>query len=83
VPAGTEYRKYGPTPDDAYPHWYQIPLGDDDGGWIIAIISTDRGIGDDDDLTANGVIVDDGGSRNDRFIGHFISTQPPVNTYRI
>jgi len=60
VPAGTEYRVYGPTPDDATPHYYQIPISDDDGDRSIAITLTDRGIGDDD-LTANGVIVDGGG----------------------
>jgi hypothetical protein len=61
VPAGTEYREYGPTLDDATPHWYQIPISDDDGDRIIAIIVTDRGIGDDN-IPINGVIVDDGGT---------------------
>jgi len=60
TPAGTEYWKYGPTADDPPPHWYQIPVSDDDGDHIIVITLTDGGIGDDD-LTANGVIVDDGG----------------------
>ncbi len=60
VPTGTEYWKYGPTPDDITPHWYQIPVSDDDGDRIIAITLTDGGIGDDD-LTANSVIIDDGG----------------------
>ncbi len=39
---------------------YQIPVSDDDGDRIIVITLTDGGIGDDD-LTENGVIVDDGG----------------------
>jgi len=60
VPAGTEYWKYGPTPEDSTPHWYQVPVSDDDGDRIIVITLTDGGIGDDD-RTANGVIVDDGG----------------------
>ncbi len=60
VPAGTEYWKYGPTPEDSTPHWYQIPVSDDDGDRIIVITLTDGGIGDDD-LAVNGVIVDDGG----------------------
>ncbi len=60
VPTGTEYWKYGPTTDDPTPHWYQIPVSDDDGDRIIAITLTDGGIGDDD-LAVNGVIVDDGG----------------------
>jgi len=60
VPAGTEYWKCGPTSDDNTPHWYQIPVSDDDGDRIIVITLTDGGTGDDD-LTENGVIVDDGG----------------------
>ena len=60
VPAGTEYWKHGPTTDDPTPHWYQIPVSDDDGDRIIVITLTDGGIGGDD-LAANGVIVDDGG----------------------
>ena len=60
VPAGTEYWKYGPTPNDPTSHWYQIPVSDDDGDRIIVITLTDGGIGDDD-LEVNGVIVDDGG----------------------
>jgi hypothetical protein len=60
VPAGTEYWKYGPTPEDSTPHWYQIPVSDDDGDRIIVITLTDGGIGDDDRV-ANGVIVDGGG----------------------
>jgi len=60
VPAGTEYWKHGPTRDDTVPHWYQIPISDDDGDRIIVITLTDGGIGDNY-LTANGVIVNDGG----------------------
>jgi len=60
VPTGTEYWKYGPTPDDITPHWYQIPVSDDDGDRIIVVTLTDGGIGDDD-LTANSMIIDDGG----------------------
>ncbi len=60
VPAGTEYWKYGPTTDNVAPHWYRISISDDDGDRVIVITLTDGGIGDDD-LTANGVIVDDGG----------------------
>ena len=60
VPEDTEYWKYGSTLDNTTPHWYQIPVGDDDGDRIIVITLTDGGIGDDD-LAVNGVIVDDGG----------------------
>ena len=57
---GTAYWKYGKTQDNTVDHWYEIPVGDDDGDNIITIALTDGGLGDDD-LTANGVIVDDGG----------------------
>ena len=60
APVGTQYWKYGPTPSDPTSHWYQIPMGDDDGDNVITITLVDGGLGDDD-LTANGVIVDQGG----------------------
>jgi|GEM_PF-3924218 len=31
IAVGTEYWKYGPTPDNAAHHWYQIPVSDDGG----------------------------------------------------
>ena len=60
VPVGTQYWKWGPTPSQSTAHWYQIPIGDDDGDNVIIITLVDGGLGDDD-LTANGVIVDQGG----------------------
>jgi len=60
VPVGTQYWKYGPTPDDHTPHWYQLPVGDNDGDNAITITLVDGGLGDDD-LAANGVVVDIGG----------------------
>ncbi len=63
VPVGTQYWKYGPTTGDPTPHWYQIAMGDNDGDNIITITLQDGGLGDDD-LTANGVIVDQGGPGN-------------------
>ena len=60
VPVGTQYWKYGPTPTDATNHWYQLPMGDDNGDNVITITLVDGGLGDGD-LTANGVIVDPGG----------------------
>ena len=54
----TEYWKYGPTPDDPTPHWYEIPstlMGN-----RVTFRITDGGRGDDD-LTVNGTIVDRGG----------------------
>ena len=56
----TQYWKYGPTPTFTTDHWYQIPVGDNDGDNVITVNITDGGLGDDD-LTANGEIVDQGG----------------------
>ncbi len=60
VPVGTQYWKYGPTSSDPFDHWYQIPMGSDDGDDVITITLTDGGPGDDD-LVSNGEIVDQGG----------------------
>jgi hypothetical protein len=60
LPADTEYWKYGKTADNPTDHWYEITVGDNDGDNVITITLRDGGMGDDD-LTANGVIVDDGG----------------------
>jgi hypothetical protein len=60
VPNGTQYCKYGPTPNNTAPHYYLIPIGSDDGDNEIWITITDGEIGDND-LTVNGVIIDDGG----------------------
>jgi hypothetical protein len=58
LPAGTVYWKYGPTPTDASYHWYQLPSTI--SGNTAAFSITDGGLGDDD-LVANGTIVDQGG----------------------
>ena len=63
VPVGTQYWKYGPTPTDPTDHWYQLPMDDDDGDNVIIITLVDGGLGDDD-LTADSVIVDQGGPGN-------------------
>jgi uncharacterized repeat protein (TIGR01451 family) len=58
LPPNTEYWKYGPTPGDTTPHWYVLPsivVGN-----TVTFSVTDGGLGDDD-LTANGTIVDQGG----------------------
>ena len=60
VPATARYWKYGPTPSNHTPHWYQIAMGDNDGDNVITITLVDGGLGDDD-LEANGTIVDQGG----------------------
>ena len=58
LPAGTVYQKYGPTPGNTVPHWYQLPATINANTVILTI--TDGGLGDDD-LIANGSIVDQGG----------------------
>ncbi len=60
LPVGSQYWMYGPTPSDSNNHWYQLPMDDDDGDNLITVTIVDGGLGDDD-LTANGVIVDPGG----------------------
>lgn len=50
--------KYGPTAGNPTPHWYQLPATI--AGDTVTFSITDGGLGDDD-LTANGTIVDQGG----------------------
>jgi hypothetical protein len=59
LPAGTQYWKWGPTPGNLVAHWYQMP-GSNVSGNTVTFSITDGGIGDDD-VTANGTIVDQGG----------------------
>ena len=58
LPGAAQYWKYGPTPGNATPHWYVLPAT------IIGNVATfsivDGGLGDDD-LAANGTVVDQGG----------------------
>lgn len=58
--AGAEYWKYGPTPTNAAPHWYQMPVVISPDRLTVTLTITDGGLGDDD-LLANGTIVDQGG----------------------
>jgi hypothetical protein len=58
LPGGARYWKYGPTPDNATPHWYQLPASV--SGTTVTFSITDGGLGDDD-LAANGTVVDQGG----------------------
>ncbi len=60
ISSAAQYWKYGSTPDTLLPHWYQITLGSNDGDNVITIQLQDGGVGDDD-LTANGIILDAGG----------------------
>jgi IPTL-CTERM motif/Fibronectin type III domain len=58
LPAGTQYWKYGPAPGNATPHWYVLPAAI--AGNVTTFSITDGALGDDD-LLANGTIVDQGG----------------------
>ncbi len=68
VPVGTEYWKYHASEGG----WIRIPMGSDDGDDVITITLVDGGLGDDDG-TADGVIVDQGGPG--------IPGAPPVITF--
>jgi hypothetical protein len=58
LPVGTQYWKYGPAPGNATPHWYVLPAAI--VGNVTTFSITDGALGDDD-LVANGTIVDQGG----------------------
>ena len=58
LPPRTQYWKYGPTATDPTPHWYVLPATI--AGNTVTFSITDGGLGDDD-LAANGTIVDQGG----------------------
>ena len=61
LPVSTQYWKYGPTPGDPSDHWYQLLVGDNDGDNVITITLVDGGLGDDNVVAPDGVIVDQGG----------------------
>ncbi len=72
--APTTYYKYGPTPDNPEPHWYEF-LWDGETGAVIEgnrimlrFVDGKRG---DDDLEANGVISDPGGP----FFGDMVASE--------
>ncbi|MBO6576375.1 MAG: tandem-95 repeat protein [Rhodothermales bacterium] len=59
----TTYFKYGPEPDDDTPHWYEFTYDGETGAQIIGnelILHFKDGGRGDDDMLANGVIVDPG-----------------------
>jgi hypothetical protein len=56
--AGATYWKYGPTAANSTPHWYTLAATI--SGNTATLTITDGGLGDDD-LAANGTIVDQGG----------------------
>jgi len=59
LPPDAKYWKFGRTISDPTPHWYEIPMEISSDNISIKIQLTDGGLGDDD-LTANGEIVDPG-----------------------
>src|SRR5258706_9172808 len=59
--AGTQYWKFGPVTGNPSPHWYVLPATIT--GSTVVFNITDGGLGDDD-LLANGTIVDQGGPGN-------------------
>ncbi len=66
-PAGSQYYKYGPTASNPTPHWYVL-LGAVISGAQVVFSVTDGNVGDDD-MTANGTVVDPGGvGTGDAFI---------------
>jgi hypothetical protein len=62
----TTYYKYGPTPNDPTDHWYEFMYDDQTltgaeiSGNVVTLHFVDGERGDDD-LSANGTIVDQGG----------------------
>ncbi len=65
LPPGTQYWKYGPTSDNTAPHWYVLPANIT--GNTATFTITDGGLGDDD-LAADGDIVDQGGPGAPSFV---------------
>jgi PKD repeat protein len=67
LPAGSTfdtYYKYGETPDNAIPHWYEFLFDGTTGAEISENIITLHfvdGIRGDNDITANGIIIDPSG----------------------
>jgi hypothetical protein len=66
VPDGSivnSYYKYGPTPGNPTPHWYEFNYDGQTGALIdgnVIYLSFVDGLRGDDDLTANGIIVEPG-----------------------
>ncbi len=60
VPVGSVYWKYGPTPTNSTPHWYNMSI-DSDGSNLIKITLKDGGLGEDNVTAPDGVINDPGG----------------------
>ncbi len=67
VDTASEYWKYGKKPGDTLDDWYAVPFGSNDGDNIITLTITDGGLGDND-LTADGFIIDPGGIGSPRLV---------------
>jgi hypothetical protein len=67
LPDGTKvdmYYKYGPTPENPTPHWYDFTFDGQTGAEIsdnVVTLHFVDGLRGDDDITANGQIFDQGG----------------------
>ena len=67
LPAGAApntYYKYGPTPGNTAPHWYEFLYDGQTGAVIVGNVITLHfvdGLRGDDDLTVDGIIIDQGG----------------------
>jgi hypothetical protein len=60
VPNNAQFWKHGPTLANPVPHWYTVPFEDNDGDNVIIVEFQDGGIGDND-LVADGVIMEPSG----------------------
>ena len=80
LPDNAQYYKFGPTADDASNHWYPMP-GISISGSTISFAISDGGLGDDD-LTANGFIVDGGGVALPANEGGNVGGVTPIPTLR-
>lgn len=81
---GMTYRKYGPTPDNPTPHWYDFMYDGTTGAEINgnqAILHFVDGQRGDDDLTANGVIVDPSGPGEQRQQQQVAVAVPTMNEW--
>jgi hypothetical protein len=80
LPPGAQYWKYGPTPDDATPHWYVLPAEISGNQAVFSI--TDGALGDDD-LVENGTIVDQGGPGVVLAAGTFVDAVPTLSQWSL
>jgi hypothetical protein len=91
LPAGAVYWKYGPSPAGyncsggacAAPHWYQMPVAQAVfAGDTVTLTIVDGGVGDDD-LAANGTIVDQGGPSVPSVPGSSVAGIPTLSEWAL